>query len=421
MTNLIPTVGEQAEEMPCLNERQLRSLIEHTSDIITILNNDGAIRYESPSITHVLGYEPKELLGKDAFDLVHPDDRAATRQFFTHAIQAGKAGRPRQFRCRHKDGSWRVLEAISSLFLEEARPIGFIVNSRDITERKQLETQLAFAQKMESIGQLAAGIAHEINTPAQYVGDNIRFLQDAFCDLEKLLKSYEQLLDENKNETVAPALIAEIDATTAAVDLAYLMEEIPQAIQQSLQGIGRVTKIVQAMKEFSHPGTEEKVETDLNKAIETTLTVARNEWKYVADMVSDFDPALPPVRCLPGELNQVVLNLVVNAAHAIADVVGNNGKGTITVGTRHAGDWVEIRVSDTGAGIPEAIRTKIFDPFFTTKGIGKGTGQGLAIAHSVIADKHGGAISYETEMGKGTTFLIRLPFNPSTSQTEAVL
>jgi signal transduction histidine kinase len=201
------------------------------------------------------------------------------------------------------------------------------------------------------------------------------------------------------------------------------MAEVPQAIQQSLQGIGRVTTIVRAMKEFSHPGSEEKSDTDLNRAIETTITVARNEWKYVAEVVTDFDPALPLVRCLPGEINQVILNLIVNAAHAIADVVENNGKskGTITIRTRSQGDRVEIRVSDTGTGIPETIRAKIFDPFFTTKGVGKGTGQGLAIAHSVIVDKHGGTISCETEVGKGTTFVIRLPLLSSTPQTEALL
>jgi signal transduction histidine kinase len=274
---------------------------------------------------------------------------------------------------------------------------------------------------MESIGQLAAGIAHEINTPAQYVGDNTRFLQDAFADLCRLLQSYVELLDMSKANTVTPQLIAAVESTAAEVDSEYLLTEIPRAIEQSLQGIERIAKIVRAMKEFSHPGTEEKVEIDLNHAIETTITVARNEWKYVAEMVTDFDATLPPVRCLPGELNQVILNLIVNAAHAITDVVrdGNNGKGTITVGTRGGGDWVEIRVSDTGTGIPEAIRLKVFDPFFTTKGVGKGTGQGLAIAHAVIVDKHGGTITYETEMGRGTTFLIRLPLLVPAVEQEA--
>jgi len=150
---------------------------------------------------------------------------------------------------------------------------------------------------------------------------------------------------------------------------------------------------------------------DLNHAIENTITVAKNEWKYVAEMETDFDPALPPVPCLPGELNQVILNMIINAAHAIADVMGDGskGKGTIRITTRRDGNWAEIRISDTGTGIPEAIRDRIFDPFFTTKEVGKGTGQGLAIARSMIVDKHGGTIDFETQEGKGTTFIIRLP------------
>ena len=206
-------------------------------------------------------------------------------------------------------------------------------------------------------------------------------------------------------------LIRAVEATARAIDVAYLTKEIPEAIQQSLEGIERVAKIVQAMKEFSHPGSEEKTAIDLNSAIESTLTVARNEWKYVADMVMELDPTLPLVPCLPGELNQVVLNIIVNAAHAITDVVGDGsrGKGTITVSTRRDGGWVEIRITDTGTGIPEAVRDKVFDPFFTTKEVGKGTGQGLAIAHDVVVKKHGGTLTFTSEIGQGTVFRIRLP------------
>lgn len=414
---------KRAEETLQQSEKHFRSLIEYTSDLILILNTDGAIHYQSPSLKRILGYESEEFQERNAFDFIHPDEAATVKQFFIRAVQTRKPCHPQQFRVLHKNGSWRVLEVISSPLFAEGTLTGFIINARDITERKQLEAQLAFAQKMESIGQLAAGIAHEINTPAQYVGDNTRFLQDAFGDLEKLLGSYAQLFDANKAGVVPPALLSEIEAIRAMADLEYLMAEIPQAIQQSLQGIGRVTTIVRAMKEFSHPGSEEKSETDLNRAIETTTTVARNEWKYVAELVTDFDPTLPLVRCLPGEINQVILNLIINAAHAIADVVGDDGKnkGAIMIRTRHQGDWVEIRVSDNGTGIPEANRLKIFEPFFTTKGVGKGTGQGLAIAHSVIVDKHNGTISCETEEGKGTTFVIRLPLLSSPPQAEALL
>jgi signal transduction histidine kinase len=281
----------------------------------------------------------------------------------------------------------------------------------DITERKRLEGQVVQAQKLEAVGQLAAGIAHEINTPIQYVGDNTRFLQDVFGDLNRLLGKHERLLQTVKAGTISGDIIQEVEDTAKEVDLGYLSGEIPKAIQQTLEGVERVAKIVRAMKEFSHPGTEVKTPVDINKAIESTITVSRNEWKYVAEMVTELDPFLPLVPCLPGEVNQVLLNMIINAAHAIADVVGDGSakKGMIRVSTRRDGEWAEIRVTDTGSGIPEQIRTRIFDPFFTTKKVGKGTGQGLTISHSVIVGKHGGAISFETEIGKGTTFIIRLP------------
>jgi signal transduction histidine kinase len=280
-----------------------------------------------------------------------------------------------------------------------------------------MEIQLRHAQKMESIGQLAAGIAHEINTPTQFIGDNTRFLRDAFTDLQKLLETYVRWMAAAQTGSVPPALLAEVESARETADVDYLSEEIPKALGQSLDGIERVTKIVRAMKEFSHPGTAEKTALDLNRAIESTLTVCCSEWKYVANLVTNFDTSLPPVPVLPGEFNQVVLNIIVNATHAIADVVGDgrNGKGTLIVSTRRDGEWVEVRLGDTGTGIPESARAKVFDPFFTTKGVGKGTGQGLAIAHNVIVEKHGGTIHFETETGKGTTFIIRLPLKASTS------
>jgi signal transduction histidine kinase len=274
-----------------------------------------------------------------------------------------------------------------------------------------MELQLVQAHKLESIGQLAAGIAHEINTPTQYIGDNTRFLQDAFGGLVTLVEKYAELSKAVKKKgAVAAELITEVEKAEAAADLEFTLAEIPQAIQQSLEGLERVTKIVRAMKDFSHPGVQQKTMIDINHAIESTITVARNEWKYVAEMDLQLDKTLPLVPCLPGEINQVVLNLVVNAAHAIEDVISKQpeSKGKITVSTRRIANEVEIRIKDTGAGIPEAVRKKIFEPFFTTKEVGKGTGQGLAIARGAIA-KHGGEIEFESEVGRGTTFIIRLP------------
>lgn len=271
---------------------------------------------------------------------------------------------------------------------------------RDITERRILESQLAQAQKLESIGRLAAGIAHEINTPIQYIGDNGKFLEEAFQDLLKVVPASAQGCGDQP-------------LPYGSVDLEYLREEVPKAITQLLEGVQHVARIVRAMKEFSHPGPVEKTPVDINRAIESTILVSRNEWKYVADLITDLDPGLPRVSCIAGEFNQVMLNLIVNAAHAIADALkaSSGAKGSIRISTRRHGPWAEIRVSDTGTGISEAIQSKVFDPFFTTKPVGKGTGQGLAIAHSVIVQKHHGTISFESRAGAGTTFLVRLPMD----------
>ena len=280
----------------------------------------------------------------------------------------------------------------------------------DITERKVLRSQLLQAQKLESVGQLAAGIAHEINTPTQYIGDNVRFLKDAFLELKELLADYERLRAA-EGDALSAETREEIRQAIESFEAGFLLEEIPKAIEQSLEGITQVATLVRAMKEFSHPGSKEKTPLDLNHAIQNTLAVSRNEWKYVADVETDFDSSLPLIPCLPGEFNQVILNLIVNAAQAIGDAIRKDGteRGKIRVQTCNLPNCVEIQVQDTGTGIPEAARTRVFDPFFTTKEIGKGTGQGLAIARSVIVDKHHGSIEFETAEGVGAAFIIRIP------------
>jgi two-component system NtrC family sensor kinase len=288
-------------------------------------------------------------------------------------------------------------------------------NHRAEAERHRVEIQLRNAQKLESIGRLAAGIAHEINTPTQYIGDNTRFLQDAFRDLKALIDRSDELLRAAEARKVTPELLARVREAREQADLEVLEAEIPKAIEQSLVGIDRVTKIVRAMKEFSHPGSEEKMPVDINRAIETTLTVCRSEWKYVAEVVTRFAPDLPAVPCLAGQFNQVILNLVVNAAHAIGDVVGDGakGKGTIEIATLLTEGRLEIRIKDSGTGMPPSVREHLFEPFFTTKGVGKGTGQGLALARTIVVDQHHGTIDCETEVGKGTTFILRLPLHGS--------
>ncbi len=300
---------------------------------------------------------------------------------------------------------------VNPIINESEEIYGILLFGAEITKRRELENQLIQAQKLESIGQLAAGIAHEINTPMQFVGDNTIFLRDAFEDLRLLQNSYENLLDATRDDNVQKELVKKIEVELEEIEADYLYEEIPKALKQTLAGIERISKIVRAMKDFSYPDNGDKVNIDINKSIASTVTVAGGEWKYVADIITDFDPNLPLVPCVAGEFNQVILNLIINAVHAISDGRDNRNSenGIIKISTHHVDNWAEVRISDSGVGIPEEIRDKIFNPFFTTKEIGKGTGQGLAIAHSVITQKHSGSLIFETEMGKGTTFIIRLP------------
>ncbi len=275
----------------------------------------------------------------------------------------------------------------------------------------RLEQRLVQAQKLESIGELAAGIAHEINTPIQYVGDNTRFVQDSCGELLEIVSCCQQLVEQSSSGGDLSSITEQLNRYVAQTDIDFLMEEIPTAIRQTLEGVDRVANIVRAMKEFSHPGVSEMLMTDLSKSIANTLMVARNEWKYVAEVKTEFDPNLPLVPCLPGELNQVLLNMIVNAAHAIGECLSkdSDAKGTITIATRASSKHAEICISDTGAGIAPENVSRIFNPFFTTKAAGKGTGQGLAIAHTVIVEKHGGTIDVESALGRGTTFVIRIP------------
>lgn len=285
---------------------------------------------------------------------------------------------------------------------------GWLILGTDVTRHKELLIQLGHAQKMESIGQLAAGIAHEINTPIQFVGDNMRFLEESFQDLTKVLDVILGLLDKEDgpggNEGRERLVKALEDA-----DIDFLKDEVPSAITQSIEGIGRVARIVKAMKDFSHPGEDSMKPCDLNRCVESTVTIARNEYKYVADLDLQLSKDLPMVVCDPAAVNQVVLNLVVNAAHAIGDAIDEGGRGAITVQTRQEGDYAVITVTDTGTGMSDEVRKKIFDPFFTTKDPGKGTGQGLSIAHDIVVNKHCGQIEVQSEIGSGTTFVITLP------------
>lgn len=404
-----------------VSEELFSIISQNVLDLMAIIDATGRRLYTSPSYLRVLGHSEADMASHSAVDLLHPDDQARINASLQQLFLSGRTT-SLEYRLRHKDGSWRYFDSNGALITNVASQVPqALIVARDVTERKQaeserleMEIQLRQAQKLESIGQLAAGIAHEINTPTQFIGDNVVFLKTSIQEMFAGIRSLESQLRVALGQTSDSVGLKALENTMASLDLDYLEGEVPKAIEQSLDGVSRVTGIVSAMKEFSHPSSNQKEATDLNRAIESTITVSRNEWKYVAEMELDLDPALPLVPCYPGEFNQVILNLVVNAAHAIEGAIGgrDTGKlGRIRVATRLDLPWVRVTLTDSGEGIPEAIQSRIFDPFFTTKPVGKGTGQGLAIARSVIVDKHHGTIEVDSTPGVGTTFILHLPLS----------
>lgn len=389
-------------------ERDLRLTqfsVDHASEAIQWLDAEGRIVYANDASCATLKRSRDDLIGlgptderpvfaKEYWDKLWQDLKNRNSMTFESQVQT-------------KTGESIPVEINANYLQFDGQEYCFTF-ARDITERRALEAQLRQAQKLEGIGHLAAGIAHEINTPTQFVTDNLTFMQDSWKSVFELLQRYRGAF-RDAGDTPLAALAASVQEAEQQCDLEFIATEVPRAIDQSLDGARRVAKIVRAMKEFSHPDSAEKTATDLNRAIESTITVARNEWKYVSEIVTEFDDTMPAVVCFPGDINQVVLNLIVNAAHAIKERVKEIEKGRITVRTRNCGEFVEISVQDTGTGIPAAIQGKVFDPFFTTKEVGKGTGQGLSFAYTVIVKKHAGKIWFETEIGKGTTFFVTLP------------
>jgi PAS domain S-box-containing protein len=401
---VVSTRTAQLEE----SREQYRLIAESTNAIpFTYLPGKHAFVYVGPQAQKTLGY-PVEKWAEPGFieSVVAPEQVDAVRAHLAAAPGSGET----EFECAllAQSGITRRLRWVVTPGEMRGEPClrGLML---DITQQRKLESDLQQAQKLESVGRLASGVAHEINTPVQFITDNVHFLRDSTIELaafiEALRASNQAVLDGAPSLQAASAAAA----TEAQVDLPYLLDDMPKAFQGCIEGLKRVATIVRSMKEFAHPDSTEKSGIDLNRAIQSTLVIASNEYKYVAEMETHFGE-IPTVMCHAGEVNQAVLNIIVNAAHAIGDVVKDtHGRGKITVTTRQEDDSVIISIADTGGGIPEHIRARIFDPFFTTKEVGKGTGQGLAIARSVLVDKHDGDLTVETEVGVGTTFHLRLP------------
>ena len=390
---------------------QNKLILESIASILIGLDSIKRVTHWNTSAENTFKITAEDIIGKPFHECNIQWDWDKIVKSITESHQEKEQVQINDFRFMSSEhGSGFLNLTITPFWDEDFANCGSLLLGEDITRRKILEDQLNESYKLESVGRLAAGIAHEINTPTQFTGDNTRFLEESFADILKLLEEYNKLSKAVKQSNLNSLSVAEVEKVAEEIDLEYLIKEIPEAIQQSLNGLQRIAEIVLSIKEFSQPELKEKSATDLNQALKNVITVTRNEWKYVAEMETDFDPDLPIVSCFINEINQVILNLIINAAHAITEAADDEptGKGIIKITTRKNEKWIEILISDTGPGIPEEIRNNIFEPFFTTKEVGKGTGQGLATSFAIVK-KHNGNITFETEMGKGTTFIIRLP------------
>ena len=379
-----------------------RSIFEFAAQGIVTVDQKRQIKTFNPAAEAIFGTSSAEAVDQDFLTLFRAQDSEQIVSLLNSPTTI-----PQELLALRSDGSERVVEVVTS-GVKRSGENELVVLIQDRTGRQQLETQLRHAQKMESVGQLAAGIAHEINTPIQFVGDNLRFLENSFEGIERLL----QLLDKGNHDGAGNQLpgdgLKQKKQIEQDMDLEFVRKEIPEAIEQSIVGIERVATIVQAMKEFSHPGNVSSTAVDVNAALKSAISVSRNEWKYVAEMRTDFDESLPIISGYPGDLNQAFLNIIVNATHAIESCTDLD-QGEVVISTRTGQHCVVVEIADNGCGIPENDLQKIFEPFYTTKEVGKGTGQGLSVVHSVIVDKHNGKIEVDSQPGQGTTLTVRLP------------
>jgi PAS domain S-box-containing protein len=397
--------------------------------VIDVRGPRWVIVYANRAIARAHGYDVAEIMGRSPAKLVPPEHNAEAFGRISSAVSAGVSVST-VLSARRKDGSlFQVGMVMSPIHDDAGNNTHYVGIGADITakleqervqrelqarlvsemqERERMLIELRLAQKLESVGRLAAGIAHEINTPIQYIADSLSFLQSAQLDLDRLLAAYRGAMQQIAEGGGAQHALLALKSMEEELDLEFLRAEMPKAFTRTQDGVERVASIVRAMKEFAHPDAAEHSAADLNHAIDTTLTVANNEYKYSAQIERRFGE-LPEVICNVGELNQVFLNLIVNAAHAIAESGKDVVSGRITIVTSSAGAEVTVSVADNGCGIAGENLDKIFDPFFTTKPVGRGTGQGLAIARSIVVEKHAGRLEVSSSVGEGTIFTLTLP------------
>ena len=425
------------------NEAKWRSLLQNSSNLITILEGNGTIKYASPAIERILGYKPKELIGKNTFDFVHTDDIPFLEKDFQEVLQNPTTALTIEFRFRHKDGSWRYIESTHSNLLMDVPGVRMVVNSRDITDRKlaeaaliqseaqlrekatqleqalyelqQTQTQLVQTEKMSSLGQLVAGVAHEINNPVSFIYGNLPYATEYTQELLHLVRLYQQQY---------PKATPVIKEALEEIDLDFVSEDLPKLMNSMLVGAERIRQIVLSLRNFSRVDKAAREPFDLHNGIDNTLLLLQHRLKPKAgrphiQIIKDYGN-LPIVECYAGQLNQVFMNILSNAVDALEESMGcgettDNGQlttkaPTIEIRTEMVDDHkVLIRIADNGSGIPPHVQQNIFDPFFTTKPVGQGTGLGLSISYQIVVEKHGGVLSCQSKPGEGTEFYIELP------------
>jgi PAS domain S-box-containing protein len=405
-----------SEEALAKQRAHLSATLTSISDGVISIARDGNILMINNAARDIVGWSREEDAGSHINDILNEIDKE-TNAFLHDEIQKMLVCKENYLFSENiilnKNDTKKVLFCSSTPMLGEDDHIkGYVLVLRDITEKKKIEDRLALSQKMESVGVLAAGIAHEINTPMQFIGDNTTFLKDAMADItDTFHKIFHCIENSTEDERKLRESADEVRGLIEDNDLDYLLEEIPMAIDQTIEGIDRVSKLVLTLKNFSHPGTKEKMLANINRSIVETITISRNEYKYILDVETDLPEDIPLVYCHIDEIHQVLLNLIINASHAIKEAVEKKlyTRGKIQIATMCDGDYVKITIRDNGVGIPEEYMNRIYDPFFTTKDVGKGTGQGLSLSHDIIVNKHRGSIEVESEIGKGTLFTIALP------------
>lgn len=381
---------------------QLNTILNTAASAIITIDKTGTVLNFNQAAEHIFGYSVDEIIGKNVSSLM-PANIAAEHDGYLQRYLDTKIptiiGKRREVEAQRKNGEiFPAFLRVNPMIIDDELFFSGVID--DISETKTLQAQLGQAQKLEAIGQLASGVAHEINTPIQYIGDNLSALCDNFADIMAYQKALNDLADE--------ALKPQLQALADRYDLTFILEDSPKAIKQALEGVERVAEIVKAMKTFSHvEQSQTKQAINLHEALKSALTISRNSYKYVAEIETDFSAEVGSIECYASELNQVFLNLIINAAHAIEEK--RAGMGLIRIVTRKQDEMVEILIQDNGVGIPVEIQERVFNLFFTTKEIGKGTGQGLSLSHSIVVEKHHGKLFFESNAGVGTTFHIQLP------------